>query len=71
MTEARKLADAICLAAVESLMEYEPYNPVHELCLCEHDKVIPRPDELYRFTVDQNCNKCLELERAYLDEKEF
>ena len=72
MTKERKLADAVCKAAMESLLEFEPYTPnVHELCLCEHRQVIPRPNELYRFTVDKNCAACLELERVYTREKEF
>ena len=63
MTEKCKLADAICTAAMDSLMEFEPYTPqVTELCLCEQNQIILKPNVYYRFTVDADCIKCIELE---------
>lgn len=54
----------------ESLFACEPHNPVHELCLCEHDKIIPKPEALYKFTVDENCEACKRLAKAYFEEEE-
>lgn len=45
----------------ESLFECEPYNPVTELCLCEQDHLILKPNKLYRFIVDDNCKECMYL----------
>ena len=38
---------------------------VHELCLCEHRHIIPKPNELYRFTVDMNCDSCKAIAATY------
>jgi hypothetical protein len=49
----------------ESLFKTEPYDEVRELCLCEHDKIIPRPGALYRFIVSEDCDECQALAKAY------
>lgn len=35
-----------------------------ELKLCEQDRIILRPDVLYRFSVDENCAECRRLRDA-------
>lgn len=34
---------------------------VIDLCLCEQRQLLLKPYQLYRFTVDMNCQKCVEL----------
>jgi hypothetical protein len=34
-----------------------------EMRLCETERLILKPDQLYRFTVDPNCTRCNELHK--------
>ena len=36
-----------------------------EMCLCESHRLILRPGKLYRFRVDPDCEKCVEMGRTY------
>jgi hypothetical protein len=49
------------------LFGYEPHkqNDICELMLCESEKLILRPDMLYRFTVDENCEDCKRIRDNY------
>lgn len=39
--------------------------PVKEMRLCEQDHVVLRPDQLYLFTVDEECKRCKEIAALY------
>ena len=43
----------------------EVIEPVHERFLCEPEKLYLRPDLIYRFIVDENCSRCVELANHY------
>lgn len=43
-----------CLSALRDL-------EVTELSLCEQDRLVLKPDQLYRFVVMPNCKRCIDL----------
>lgn len=54
-------------------MKVVPYIPhsgnaseaetVIELCLCESERLILKANTFYRFTVDETCDRCKELDK--------
>lgn len=50
----RRLVCKLCASKKEDVMEMR---------LCEQGHVILKPDQLYRFTVDPHCPKCVHLEQ--------
>ena len=59
------------LLATEPLDQTPPGGAqnYHELCLCEHDKVIPHPGEWYIFRYEDNCRSCRRKMEVYKSDK--
>lgn len=51
------------LRHVDAASAAEPAG-VQELMLCEQQYTILKPDTLYRFSVDEGCQKCRQLAKA-------
>lgn len=45
--------------------EYFKAKNICQLCLCESQHLFLRPNQLYFFTVDKDCAKCVELAKHY------
>lgn len=51
------------------LTKTEKNEGVTEMQLCEPPHIFLRPNQLYIFTVDPNCEKCKEANKPYEGEK--
>jgi hypothetical protein len=55
----------VLVSLIENMLaKFESTNKVeyvHQMRLCEQGFLILHPNELYLFTVDHNCKKCIEL----------
>lgn len=52
-------------AKYQDAEEYFKANNICELRLCESQHLFLRPNQLYFFTVDKDCPKCIELAKHY------
>lgn len=47
----------------------QPQEAVTVMRLCEVTFVTPRPGQLYRFVADPACERCMELDAPYAEER--
>jgi hypothetical protein len=43
-------------------------QPITELCLCEQNHLVLKPDTLYMFTTDEDCPACMKIYKTYVDD---